>query len=63
MPVRVDVVLDAIAALLQRGVEVPILPELWALHDAVVASTLQCSMIRMRNALPRRAPSERSRPA
>jgi hypothetical protein len=37
----------------QRRVDVRVLPELWALHDAIVASTLQFSMIRMRNALPR----------
>jgi len=54
-PARVDVVDDAIAALLERGVEVRVLPDLWALHDAVIASTLQFSMIRMRNARPRQA--------
>jgi uncharacterized protein DUF6886 len=61
-PARVDVVDDAIAALLRHGVEIRILRDLWPLHDAIVASTLQFSMIRMRNALPRGA-SGRSRPA
>ena len=36
-----------------RVTEVRIVRSLWPLHDAVVTSTLQCSMIRMRNALPR----------
>ncbi|HJZ72996.1 MAG TPA: hypothetical protein VKE51_14725 [Vicinamibacterales bacterium] len=54
-PVHVEHIHDAIAALLQRDVELRILPELWTLHDAVAASTLQFSMIRMRNAVPRRA--------
>jgi hypothetical protein len=40
-------------ALTARGVEVRILPSLWSLHDAVAKSTLQFSMIRMRNARPR----------
>jgi Family of unknown function (DUF6886) len=30
-----------------------VMPSLWQLHDAVVASTLQFSIIRMRNAQPR----------
>ena len=55
VPVRVDVVDDPLSALLQRGVEVRIVPDLWPLRDAVVESSLQFSVIRMRNALPRRA--------
>ena len=55
VPVRVDVIDDAIGELRRRDVELRVLPNLWALHDAVVASTLQFSMIRMRNALPRSA--------
>ncbi len=53
VPGRVEVFDDALAELTTRGVELRILPELRALRDAVVASTLQFSMIRMRNARPR----------
>lgn len=52
-PVRVEIVDDALAALLGRGVELRVLPDLSALRDAVVASTLQFSLIRMRNAAGR----------
>ena len=52
-PVRVDVLDDLPAELRRRGVELRVLPNLWPLRDAVVASSLQFSMIRMRNALPR----------
>jgi uncharacterized protein DUF6886 len=54
-PVFVDVINDALGELLNRGVEFRTMPNLWPLRDAVVASTLQFSMIRMRNALPRGA--------
>jgi hypothetical protein len=53
VPARVEVLDDPMAELLRRGVELRILPNLWELRDAVVASTLQFSIIRMRNALPR----------
>jgi len=53
VPARVEVVEDALSALWQRGVELRLLSNLWPLRDAVVASTLQFSMIRMRNAQPR----------
>lgn len=52
-PVCVEVLNDAVAELQKRGVELRIVPNLWPLRDAVVASSLQFSMIRMRNALPR----------
>ena len=52
-PARIEVFDDVLAALLGRGVELRFLPNLWPLHDAVAASTLRFSMIRMRNALPR----------
>jgi hypothetical protein len=52
-PLRVDPLSDLFLALSVRGVEIRILPSLWPLHDAVAASTLQFSMIRMRNARPR----------
>jgi len=53
VPARVQVFDDPIAELVRRGVELRFVPNLWSLRDAVVASTLQFSVIRMRNALPR----------
>jgi hypothetical protein len=55
VPARVEVVDDALAELLSRGVELRFVPSLWPLRDAVVASSLRFSVIRMRNALPRPA--------
>jgi hypothetical protein len=55
IPDGVEVVDDCLSALVSRGVEVRIVPTLWPLHDAVVASTVSYSIIRMRNAAPRRA--------
>jgi hypothetical protein len=52
-PTCVEVFDDPVSELLQRGVKLRIVPNLWPLRDAVVASSLQFSMIRMRNALPR----------
>jgi hypothetical protein len=52
-PVRVEVVEDVMGALARRGVELRALAELWTLHDAVADSTLQFSMIRMKNAASR----------
>ena len=51
----VECIDDAIAAILRRGVELRVLPNLWALRDAVVESTLEFSIIRWRNAQPRLA--------
>ena len=53
VPVRVQVFEDVMAELLRLGVELRFVPDLWPLRDAVVASTLQYSMIRMRSARPR----------
>jgi len=53
VPARIEAIDDLIGNLLQRGVELRFVPNLWLLHDAVLASTLQFSMIRMRNAQPR----------
>lgn len=53
VPARIEVIDDPIAELLKRQVELRFVPNLWPLRDAVVASTLQFSLIRMRNALPR----------
>jgi len=52
-PQHVEVLDDPIAELLARGTELRLVPNLWELRDAVVVSTLQFSLIRMRNALPR----------
>jgi hypothetical protein len=54
-PTCVEAISDPITELLRRGVELRVLPNLWPLRDAVVASSLQFSIIRMRNALPRAA--------
>lgn len=52
-PDSVQLLDDLPAALVARGVELLVLPSLWDLHDAVMASSLVFSMIRMRNAAPR----------
>ena len=54
-PARVDALEDPVSELQRRGVELRRLSKLWPLRDAVVASSLQFSIIRMRNALPRSA--------
>jgi hypothetical protein len=56
VPGRVRVLDDPTAELLRRGVELRFVPDLWPLRDAVVASTLRYSIIRMRSARPRAAP-------
>lgn len=53
LPVCVEVFDDPASELLRRGVDLRIVPNLWPLRDAVVKSSLQFSMIRMRNALPK----------
>jgi hypothetical protein len=63
VPSRINVVDDPIAALLGRGVELRVVPSLWPLRDAVTASSLQFSLIRMRNALPRAAAQPAAAPA
>ena len=52
-PARIEVINDAIAELFKRGIELRFVPDLWPLRNAVVASTLQFSIIRMRNASAR----------
>ena len=49
-PVRVDVIEDPVSALLERGVELRVLPDLGTLREAVIQSTLEYSVIRWRNA-------------
>ena len=66
VPEQVQVVDDLLAALLEHGVELRFVPNLWPLRDAVVSSTLRFSLIRMRNALPRPSlnrPPQQSGPA
>jgi hypothetical protein len=53
VPDHCEVITNPIGHLMSRGVELRLLPSLWWLHDAVAASSLQFSMIRMRNAAPR----------
>jgi len=53
-PTQMDVIDDAIAELQRRNVELRVASTLWPLRDAVAASTLMFSIIRMRNAEPRR---------
>ena len=52
-PVRVEVLDDLAAELRKRGVELRLEANLWPLRDAVLASSLRFSIIRMRNARPR----------
>jgi hypothetical protein len=49
-PQNVTAILAAPLEIIRRGAEVRLLENLWPLHDAVVTSTLEFSMIRMRNA-------------
>src|SRR5207247_6738373 len=55
VPSRIEVFDDPVAEVLGRGIELRIVPSLWPLRDAVVASSLQFSLIRMCKALPRSA--------
>lgn len=50
-PTSVTMINDAVAAITERNVELRLVPTLWLLHDAVIQSTLNFSMIRMRNAM------------
>jgi hypothetical protein len=54
-PLSVRACDDAPAELSRRGAHLRVEPNLWPLRDAVAASSLQFSIIRMRNALPRSA--------
>jgi hypothetical protein len=55
VPSRIEVFDDPLAELLGHGVQLRMTPNLWPLRDAIVASSLQFSLIRMRNAVPRAA--------
>jgi hypothetical protein len=50
VPLGVEPIDNLLTALVAHDVELRIMPSLWKLRDAVVASTLQFSIIRMRNA-------------
>jgi hypothetical protein len=52
-PLAMRTVDNMLLELAQHNVEIRILPSLWPLWEAVVNSSLQFSMIRMRNAVPR----------
>jgi hypothetical protein len=55
VPLRVEPVGDLVTALTTADVEVRIMPSLWPLYEAVVASSLEFSIIRWRNVAPRSA--------
>ena len=52
-PLAVSRIDDILGELVGRGIELRVTPSLWKLRDAIVDSSLQFSMIRMRNARPR----------
>jgi hypothetical protein len=52
-PLAVEPVGDLMQASAEAGVELRIMPSLWPLRDAVIASTLEFSIIRWRNASPK----------
>lgn len=53
VPAGMRIVEDLPSELAARGVRLVVLPSLWELADRVKASTLDFSLIRMRNAAPR----------
>ena len=53
VPIAVTEVVDCLAEIEKRGAELRICHALWPLHDVVLRSTLDFSIIRMRNALRR----------
>ena len=55
VPESVQVVGDALGAIVAGGVELRVVPSLWPLRDAILAATPHFSFIRMRNAAPREA--------
>jgi hypothetical protein len=52
-PTGIIEIRDLLGEMLKRNVELRFVPDLWPLNDAVIASTLEFSNIRMRNAAPR----------
>ena len=59
-PLAIRTIDNLLLELANHYVEIRILPSLWPLFDAVVDSSLQFSMIRMRNAQPRTTDEEKS---
>jgi hypothetical protein len=55
VPLSVEPVGDLLARHVQAGIELRIMPSLWSLNHAIIASTLDFGMIRMRNAQPEHA--------
>jgi len=55
VPTVVIEIHDLIGEMLRRDVELRFVPDLWPLSDVVVASTLEFSNIRMKNAAPRQS--------
>ncbi len=51
-PISVTPILNPLAELLKRKVEVRFMPTLWRLAEEIKKSSLQYSLIRMRNAIP-----------
>jgi len=51
-PIKGSPMLNPISELLKRNVELRFTPKLWLLADQIIKSSLQYSLIRMRNALP-----------
>jgi hypothetical protein len=52
-PTAISVISDLLAAIRAMNADLRLERNLWPLHDAVAGSTLEYSMIRMRNAVPR----------
>lgn len=53
VPDSVELIGEAIKALGENSAELRVVHDLWPLHDAIAVSSLQFSMIRMRNAKAR----------
>jgi len=54
-PGKVELVDDVLSRLASSGVELRLTPSLWPLHDGLVPSTVPFSMVRLKNATPRRS--------
>jgi hypothetical protein len=52
IPLSATPITDVLGTLLQQDVELRVMPSLWKLREAVIASTLQFSINRMGNATP-----------
>ena len=54
IPQQQQIINQPIKELLSQKIELRLLPSLWQIHDAVANSTLDFSIIRMKNAQPRK---------